>query len=801
MTALLRELARAPVPESAPVLLPGECVAGRFEVVREIGRGGFATVYEARDTWLGRHIALKLVRTELPSDAPISSDEAEAAAQLAHPNIVALFDVGIHLRMPYLVLELLEGETVAERLHRVGALDAEDALAVALQVGRALAHAHERSVVHRDLKPANVFLCRDGTAKVLDFGMSWRAGRALMPGGTAAYMSPEQRRGEAEDARTDVYALGVMVRELLTGNHSELGDIPGPERPLAGLRAALDAFVDAATAEDPAARPSDGAAVVRELERIEALRRRLARRARWRRAAAVLVPFVLLAAIAVALVVTRERSAEREAVAEVSLENAATGSLAAYTHWLRGLDLSSQYQEFTAARDEYQRALDIDPQHAAAHFGLAYLAGVFGRVADRAEHQRAAVAAAVGMPDRERLLILALDAADDDRRDEAAALAGELAARFPRDKIALFHAAQALWVAGHLGQAEQLYRRALALDPAYYCATADLVRLLAERGQAQEAIAVARRTAAQKPTAPNLAVLAQTLLRAGARDEAVAWAREALRRGSTGTVMVTRGAGNVLAMAGYFDEAEAAYRALAERGEDEDERGFGLARLAELLAYRGRVAEARHACEQLGPRCAFAAPSLDWARLVSVGRDRRAAPEAVEVLSRERGVAHLAPALAFFGALDRAAVAARDLPADAPAHAYHRGLTLAAASRWSEAIPALRTFAAVPHIGRADFAVESAYILGEVLLAAGRAEEAVEALRPVDQLDFFNASALDLAANGPRALIVRARALEHLGLHTEARRDLETVLARWAPADRGLPLVDEARTIQARLAR
>jgi WD40 repeat protein len=203
-----------------PATLAAGTTIGRFEIVRILGRGGFGAVYEARDTDLGRRVAVKLLRTPA-SERPSSLElmfraEANAAARLNHPNIVTIHDHGLHDGEPYLVLELLEGETLARRLAR-GPLPPHDAVAILAQVCRGLVHAHAAGVIHRDLKPSNVFVRDDGQVKILDFGLA-RVGQALArSGGTPAYMAPEQWRDEAQDERVDVFACGVMLYETLCG--------------------------------------------------------------------------------------------------------------------------------------------------------------------------------------------------------------------------------------------------------------------------------------------------------------------------------------------------------------------------------------------------------------------------------------------------------------------------------------------------------------------------------------------------------------------------------------------------------
>ena len=275
LTDLLHELAAAPVEADAGETAPlgrGDSV-DRFVIDRQIGQGGFGIVFEATDPRLGRRVALKLVRA-VRRAAPGSDrlfQEAEAAARLSHPNIVTLFDVGQCPRGPYLVQELLRGESLAERLVRGPVpLPVAEAVRIALEVAWALAHAHQHAVIHRDLKPDNVFLCEDGQVKVLDFGMAQAFGQGRVHGGTPAYMAPEQRSGAPEDERTDVYALGVTLYQLLTGTlpfgidgvtHARL---PATRLVVPGSPALSD-LVERMLQRDPVRRPRHGAEVVEAL--------------------------------------------------------------------------------------------------------------------------------------------------------------------------------------------------------------------------------------------------------------------------------------------------------------------------------------------------------------------------------------------------------------------------------------------------------------------------------------------------------------------------------------------------------
>jgi eukaryotic-like serine/threonine-protein kinase len=208
---------------------------GPFEIVAPLGAGGMGEVYRARDTRLGRDVAVKVLPAGLADDPDALAcleREARAVAQLSHPNILAIHDFGRQGDTAYAVMELLEGETLRARLEQ-GALPARKAVDLARQMAEGLAAAHEKGIVHRDLKPENVFVTGDGRVKLLDFGLAKRIGPAsgsasdlltaekfTEPGtvlGTVRYMSPEQVRGEAVDHRSDIFSFGAVLYEMLTG--------------------------------------------------------------------------------------------------------------------------------------------------------------------------------------------------------------------------------------------------------------------------------------------------------------------------------------------------------------------------------------------------------------------------------------------------------------------------------------------------------------------------------------------------------------------------------------------------------
>ena len=214
---------------------------GPYEILSPIGAGGMGEVYKARDTRLGREVAVKVLPAAYSRDPDRLrrfEQEARAAGSLNHPNILTIHDVGTHEGAPYLVSELLEGETLRERLTRDETLAPRKAVDHALQVARGLAAAHDKAIVHRDLKPENLFLTRSGVIKILDFGLAKliqagpggetvsSAPTVTRPGvvlGTAGYMSPEQVRGEPSDHRSDIFSFGAILYEMLSGQQAFAG--------------------------------------------------------------------------------------------------------------------------------------------------------------------------------------------------------------------------------------------------------------------------------------------------------------------------------------------------------------------------------------------------------------------------------------------------------------------------------------------------------------------------------------------------------------------------------------------------
>jgi serine/threonine-protein kinase len=219
----------------------GRLLGGRYQVGELLGYGGMAEVHQGRDSRLGRDVAIKLLRADLARDATFQmrfSREAQNAAALNHPAIVAVYDTGEEYAptgesLPYIVMEYVNGRTLKEVLTAEGPLQPRRALEISADVCAALEFSHRHGIIHRDIKPGNIMLTQTGQVKVMDFGIA----RALASGastmtqtsaviGTAQYLSPEQARGEAVDARSDVYATGCVVFELLTGHPPFVGDNP-----------------------------------------------------------------------------------------------------------------------------------------------------------------------------------------------------------------------------------------------------------------------------------------------------------------------------------------------------------------------------------------------------------------------------------------------------------------------------------------------------------------------------------------------------------------------------------------------
>lgn len=318
----------------------GTVLSGRYRLEAKLGSGGMSTVYLARDTTLDRPVAVKVMHREMSEQADQLErfrQEARAVAKISHPNVVAVIDAGEDGGYPYIVFEYVEGETLKARINRIGALDTQEALAYAIEIARGLTVAHARKMVHRDIKPQNVLIDAEGRAKLTDFGISRQlekdgltaTGRVL---GTTDYVAPEQAMGRGADQRSDLYSLGVVLFEMLTGRvpfqaDSQVGvamkhvneELPDVQADRPELSAATALVVERATAKDPTKRYADIGEMIDDLstaleveaaragsttgeatsvlEAVPPAKRKLSSRARWSWAAIVAVVLIATGAL------------------------------------------------------------------------------------------------------------------------------------------------------------------------------------------------------------------------------------------------------------------------------------------------------------------------------------------------------------------------------------------------------------------------------------------------------------------------------------------------------------------------
>src|SRR3954447_12315666 len=285
-----RRLERMDTTLSDPLI--GRLLDGRYRVEAPIAHGGMASVYTALDTRLHRIVALKVMHPSLARDAEFVARfnrEAKAVARLSHPNVVSVYDQGEDGGHVFLTMEYVEGRTLRDLLRERGRLTPAQALSIIEPVVSALSAAHSAGLVHRDVKPENVLLADDGRIKVADFGLARAVAAADHTNttnvliGTVAYLAPEQVERGVSDARSDVYAVGVMLYEMLVGRPPYDGetawavasrhvheDVPAPSAAVPGIPKELDALVLSATQRDPAARPADGGELLEAVRRARA---------------------------------------------------------------------------------------------------------------------------------------------------------------------------------------------------------------------------------------------------------------------------------------------------------------------------------------------------------------------------------------------------------------------------------------------------------------------------------------------------------------------------------------------------
>ena len=272
--------------------LLGTTLNGRYRLEARIGSGGMSTVYRAMDETLQRLVAIKLMNREVATDSDQLERfrrEARAVAQLSHPHVVGVIDAGEDAGRPYIVFEYVEGETLKDRIRRCGRLEVTEAVAYGIEIARALGAAHARHIVHRDVKPQNVLIDEEGRAKVTDFGIARTLdedgltadGRVL---GTTDYVSPEQALGQHVTGQSDLYSLGIVLYEMLTGEVPFKGEnqvavamkhvreaLPDVQARRPEISAALASVIDTATAKHVEDRYADDAELIADLEDVLAI--------------------------------------------------------------------------------------------------------------------------------------------------------------------------------------------------------------------------------------------------------------------------------------------------------------------------------------------------------------------------------------------------------------------------------------------------------------------------------------------------------------------------------------------------
>jgi eukaryotic-like serine/threonine-protein kinase len=270
----------------------GTLIGERFRLEEKVGSGGMSSVYRAFDPTLERRVAIKMMHRDISSDPDQLERfrrEARAVAQLNHPHVVTVIDAGEDEGAPYIVFEYVEGETLKERIRRLGRLPIDEAIAYAIEIGRALECAHAHKLVHRDVKPQNVLIDPDGRAKVTDFGIArsleaqglTATGRVL---GTTDYVSPEQALGHEVTEQSDIYSLGIVLYEMLTGEAPFKADtqvavamkhvrepMPDAQRRRPEISATLAAVVERATAKETQNRYATVDDMVHDLEEVLAI--------------------------------------------------------------------------------------------------------------------------------------------------------------------------------------------------------------------------------------------------------------------------------------------------------------------------------------------------------------------------------------------------------------------------------------------------------------------------------------------------------------------------------------------------
>ena len=267
--------------------MSSKLLLGRYEIIEKIGEGGMAVVYKAKDRLLNRYVAIKILRPEFTRDEQFIENfrrESQAAAGLSHPNIVNVYDVGREGNINFIVMELVDGKPLSQLIEEKGKLDYKEAINITKQVASALSLAHKNQIIHRDVKPHNILITSQGTAKLADFGIARAVSQSSIQGnddkimGSVHYFSPEQARGAYVDERSDIYSLGIVLYEMLTGKVPFDGDSPitialmhinDPVPKVQGIPPQLEKIIEKATDKYQSNRYKTADEMIEDLDNIE----------------------------------------------------------------------------------------------------------------------------------------------------------------------------------------------------------------------------------------------------------------------------------------------------------------------------------------------------------------------------------------------------------------------------------------------------------------------------------------------------------------------------------------------------
>lgn len=271
--------------------MSNKLLAGRYELIEKIGEGGMAVVYKGKDRLLNRYVAIKILRPEYTKDEQFIESfkrESQASARLSHPNIVGVYDVGKEGNIHFIVMELIEGKVLSEVIKEKGRIEYKEAINIIRQVASALSLAHKNQIIHRDIKPHNILITNTGVAKLADFGIAKAVSAATIVGGSnkimgsVHYFSPEQARGSYVDERSDIYSLGIVLYEMLTGKVPFDGDnpvsialmhindpMPSVIKEVPGIPPQLEKIINKATEKYQSNRYKDVDDMIRDLDDIE----------------------------------------------------------------------------------------------------------------------------------------------------------------------------------------------------------------------------------------------------------------------------------------------------------------------------------------------------------------------------------------------------------------------------------------------------------------------------------------------------------------------------------------------------